>query len=199
MPVAIAIRGLGGFAVFWLFRHHYPPLGKPFWGTAVVVGVLVAAGWVIGQHWANQVTFGEHSLGGRFFLFPGKPDADYPFSDLSPLSMYSQIVLRILVATTTVAIVEELFWRGFLLRALIDWDRFERIPLGTFTLFSFLGTSLLSMLEHPDNWLVSIFCWFAYNGLMYWRKSLFCLMLTHGITNLVLYTYVLIAGDWLFW
>jgi hypothetical protein len=105
-----------------------------------------------------------------------------------------------------VPVVEEVFWRGFLLRALIYWDRFEKVPLGTFTWVSFLGTSLLSTLEHPDNWGVSILCWFLYNGLMYWKKSILCLIITHGVTNLVLYLYVLYAAihagqtqAWLFW
>jgi CAAX prenyl protease-like protein len=108
-------------------------------------------------------------------------------------------VLRILVASTVVAIVEEVFWRGFLLRAFVDWDRFYEVPLGTFTWFAFLGTSLISVFEHPDNWAVSILCWFVYNGLMVWMKSLLLLILTHGITNLALYIYVVRAGDWLLW
>jgi len=199
MPVAIALRGVGGLWLFWIFRHYFMPLGKAHWPIALFAGVLVAAGWVAGQHWLNGIHLGEKSLGGRLFLFPGIPDDEYPFADISALSRYSQIVLRITVAVITVPIVEEIFWRGFMLRALISWDRFEHVPLGRFTWFSFLGTALLSMFQHPDNWGVSIFCWFAYNGLFYWTKSLRCLMITHGVTNLALYLYVLAAEDWLFW
>jgi CAAX prenyl protease-like protein len=174
-------------------------MGKAHWPVAIVVGVLVAAGWVVGQHFFNDVHIAGRSLGGRLFFFPGTPDVSDPRVGLSAWSWGSQVVLRIAVASITVPMVEELFWRGFLLRAMIDWDRFERVPLGTFTWFSFLGTSLLSMFEHPDNWAVSILCWFAYNGLMYWKKSLLCLMIAHGITNLVFYVYVIYAGDWMFW
>ena len=199
MPIAIAIRGMGGLAVVWLFRRHLPPLGKPHWLVAVAVGGLAAVLWVKGQYILNDIHVGSKSLGGRLFLFPGVPDDSNPWEGLSPLSWWSQVVLRITVASTTVPIVEEIFWRAFLLRALVNWDRFEQVPLGKFTWFSFLGTSLLSALEHPDNWGVSILCWFVYNGLFYWKKSILCLMITHGVTNLVLYVYVLWAEAWLFW
>jgi hypothetical protein len=199
MAVPIIIRGIGGLAAFWLLRRHMPPLGRPFLGTAIIAGVLVAAGWVGGQYLFNQIKIGSFSFGDRLFLFPGTIEVTDPRVGISTFSWYAQATTRIAVACITVPIVEEIFWRGFMLRALIDWDRFEQIPLGTFTWFSFVGTALLSTLQHPDNWAISIFCWFAYNALFYWRKSLLCLMITHGVTNLALYTYVLIAEDWLFW
>jgi uncharacterized protein len=107
--------------------------------------------------------------------------------------------LRMTVACTAVPIVEELFWRAFLLRALIDWQNFERIPLGAFTWFSFLGTAAISTLQHPDNWGVSVLCWMAFNGVFYWTRSILCLALLHGFTNLALYLMVLRVRDWAFW
>jgi uncharacterized protein len=194
MPWAIAGRGLLGLAVFWLLRRHLPPLGKAHWPTAIVVGLLTVVLWVGGQHLLDWM-----HLGGRFFIFPGTPEVKDPRIGLSAFSWWSQAVLRITVATITVPIVEEIFWRGFLLRAFINWDRFEKVPLGAFAWRAFIGTALLSCLQHPDNWGVSILCWLAWNGLMYWKKSLLCLMITHGITNLVLYIYVIRVGDWQFW
>ena len=75
---------------------------------------------------------------------------------------------------------------------------FERVPLGKFTWASFVLCSLGSALEHPQ-WGVGIACWVVYNLLFYWKKSLLCLMITHGITNLALYVYVFVARDWIFW
>ena len=96
-------------------------------------------------------------------------------------------------------VVEELFWRAFLLRALIDWHNFDRIPLARFTWVSFLGTSLISTFQHPDNWGVSILCWMAFNAVFYWTRSILCLVLLHGVTNLILYLIVLRVDDWSFW
>lgn len=193
--VAIAIRGLGALAIVWLFRKHFPPLGKAHLGWALVVGLFAAWGWVAGQHLFDRI-----GLGGRLILYPGQREITDPLAELGAgPAFWSQVVFRITVASTMVPIVEELFWRGFLLRALIDWDRFEELPLGTFTWLSFLGTSLLSTLEHPDNWGVSILCWLLYNALFIWKKSLLCLMITHGVTNLALYLYVVQTQDWAFW
>jgi membrane protease YdiL (CAAX protease family) len=203
VSLALLLKGVGGLVVFGMFLKYYPPLGKPHVLIGVVAGVVCAAGWVAGQYLFNSIEVGDTHLGERLFLFPGRimtdPPPPYEVYNLGAVSWYSEVVARLAVTTITVPIVEELFWRGFLLRALIDWDRFERVPLGTFTWFSFLGTSLISTVQHPDNWAVSILCWMAFNGLMYWTRSITCLMITHGVTNLVLYSYVLIAGDWQFW
>ncbi len=203
LAVPIAFRGLVGLWAVWLFRRHLPPLGRPHVLPALVCGVLSAGLWVGGQYLFNRL-----GLGGDLFKmvlapfkggWPAGPEVVDPTVGLTPLAWWSQAVLRIAVATTTVPLVEELFWRAFLLRALIDWNRFDRVPLGQFTWFSFLGTSLLSCLQHPAQWGVSVLCWFAFNGLFYWKKSILFLVIVHGVTNLALYLYVLAAGDWQFW
>jgi CAAX prenyl protease-like protein len=199
LPWATAARGILGLAVFWMVRRHLPPLGKPHWRVAIAAGLLTTVLWVGGQHLLSGIHVGSGSLGGRFFLFPGVPEVKDPRIGISVFSWWSQAVLRIAVATITVAIVEEIFWRGFLLRAFINWDRFEKLPLGVFAWRAFIGTAVLSCLQHPDNWGVSILCWLAWNALMYWKKSLLCLMITHGVTNLALYLYVIRTGDWQFW
>jgi CAAX prenyl protease-like protein len=195
--LASIIRGVGGLAAVWLVRKHLPPWGRFFPIIALVAGALVAAGWVAGQHWFDGLGV-PHNL--PLPMFSGPVQVEDPRTVLGTgVLFWATVITRIAVACITVPLVEEIFWRGFLLRALINWEHFDRIPLGAFTWVSFLGTALLSTLEHPGNWLVSIFCWFAYNGLMYWKKSLSCLVLTHAVTNLVLYVYVVRWEDWLFW
>lgn len=193
---AIALRGIGALLVFEAFRRYLPPWGKPFVTLAVVVGAGTAVMWAAGQHWVD-------SLGVPSGLPPGPPaereitDPTIAFGEGGRL--WATVTLRILVACTTVPIVEELFWRAFLLRALINWDDFEKVPMGQFAWRAFLGTALLSVLQHPDNWVVSIVCWLIFNGLFYYTRSILCLVITHAVTNLVLYVYMLAARDWLFW
>lgn len=194
-PVLIAARGVGSLGVVWLFRRHLPPLGRPYWGLAIVGGAVAAWGWIVGQS-----AFEALGLGGRLPIMPGVKVAYDPRVDLGADDLFWWAWwLRMLVAVIAVPVVEELFWRGFLLRALIDWHNFERVPLGRFTWFSFLGTSLISTLQHPDNWGVSILCWLGFNLAFYYTRSLLCLMLLHGFTNLVLYAMVLRVSDWSFW
>lgn len=193
--LAIAIRGAGALLAVDLVVRHIQDWGRPHVLIATIGGVAAAALWVAGQHYAESLGIPRH-----FPLMPGSNDIVDPHEKLGSGSLWwSTAALRILVACTAVPIVEELFWRAFLLRALIDWHRFERVPLGAFTWWSFLGTSLLSILQHPANWVVSIFCWFLFNGIFYWTRSITCLIITHAVTNLVLYIYVIEAGDWRFW
>lgn len=195
--IPAAIRGIGGLWAVWVLRRYLPPLGRPHVLLALVFGTLAAAGWVGGQHLFNSLVE-QAGLAGKWYVFRLAEPVD-PRASIGAFSWWSQAALRISVAVVTVAIVEELFWRGFMLRAFIDWRRWDRVPLGTFTWFSFLGTSLLSVAQHPANWAVSIACWLLFNALFYWKRSLAFLMLVHGITNLVLYLYVIARQDWIFW
>jgi CAAX prenyl protease-like protein len=192
---AIALRGAGSLAVVWLFRRHLPPMGRPHFPLAVIAGFAAAWLWYAGQY-----AFEAAGLGGRLPLYPGTRSIADPRDTLGAGGLFwLTVVLRVSVAVTAVPVVEELFWRAFLLRALIDWNSFERVPLGKFNWLSFVGTALLSTLQHPDNWGVSILCWLFYNGLFCWKRSLSFLMLVHALTNLALYFHVIRVGDWAFW
>ncbi len=194
-PAAILLRGVASLAVVWLFRRHLPPWGQAHWPIVIAGGSLVAWGWVVGQGLLDRI-----GLGGWLPIIPGEKVVIDPRQQLGAGGLFwATWTLRWLVACTAVPVVEELFWRAFLLRALIDWHNFERVPLGTFTWLSFLGTSLISTLQHPGNWGVSILCWMAFNGVFYWTRSILCLVLLHAYTNFVLYLLVLRVGDWSFW
>ncbi len=195
LPGAIAARGVASLAAVWIFRRHLPPWGKPHWVIAIVGGAFAAWGWVVGQYVCDHL-----GLGGRLPLVPGEKVVVDLREQLGARDLFwTTWWLRMTVAVVAVPVVEELFWRAFLLRALIDWHHFERIPLGQFAWRAFLGTALLSTLQHPDNWGVSILCWLLFNGVFYWTRSVLCLVLLHGFTNLVLYLVALRTGDWSFW
>lgn len=194
-PITITLRGVGALAVVWVFRRHLPPWGRPHWPIAILGGAVVAWGWVVGQYALDEL-----GLPGRLPVYPGQKVTLDPRHALGAGELFWTVWgLRLTVACTAVPVVEELFWRAFLLRALIDWQNFERVPLGRFTWTSFLGTALISTLQHPDNWGVSVLCWLAFNGVFYWTRSILCLVLLHGVTNLVLYLLVVRVGDWSFW
>ena len=189
-----AVRIFGSLAVAGVFWKYFPPLGKVHWIPAVVVGLVVACGWVAGHHW-----FGEQNWYYQPFKDALPQDYYVPQTHLGEgIGLRLFLVVRILGAATVVPIVEEIFWRAFILRLLIDWNDFESVPLAKFTWLSFVACSLMSALEHPQ-WGVGILCWVVYNLLFYWKKSLLCLMVTHGITNLALYAYVFIERDLVFW
>lgn len=193
-PVFVAMRGIICLYVAWLFRRHLPQLGAPHFMLAIGVAAFVAWGWVAGQYVADHV-----GLGGRLPGFPGTKEYVDPRATLGTKGLlWSWWGTRLAVASIAVPVIEEVFWRGFLLRVFINYAQFERVPLGQFTWTSFLVTSLLSAGQHPDNWAVSIPCWFAFNGLFYYTRSLLCLMICHGATNFFLYILTLRIDDWSF-
>ncbi len=187
---------LAGWFV-WIIRRHLPPLGRAHWIPAVVVGLLAAGLWVVGQHALNGVEGAGADLGAPLWGKARMFDPNETFQ--TPAAFWGHVVLKILRAVTIVPIVEELFWRGFILRAFVSWDHYDRVPWGRVSRVAVIGSSLLSTLQHPANWGVSIACWLLFNGLFYWNRSLLCLMITHAVTNLVLYVYVVQTGDWQFW
>jgi CAAX prenyl protease-like protein len=93
--------------------------------------------------------------------------------------------------------MEELFWRSFLLRYLIQPD-FRRVPLGTFTWSSFIISVALFGVEH-NQWFAGIVAGLLYTLLLYRSRSLSSCILAHAVTNFLLGMYVLITQEWQYW
>jgi CAAX prenyl protease-like protein len=104
---------------------------------------------------------------------------------------------RVAGAVLVVPLMEELFWRSFLLRYLIDAD-FESVPIGRFTWTSFLATTVLFGLEH-HLFLAGMAAGAIYSVILYKTRSLAQCVLAHAVTNLTLACYVLFTGKWYFW
>ncbi len=212
--LAALLRGAGGLGAYWLLRRKMPPWGRAHVALAAGCGLLAAALWFYGQYLfdalgvprvlpiplfsAGELIDPRTKLADPSLFWVSRLGADAVF--------WMDVGTRIAVAAVGVPVVEELFWRVFLLRALADWQNFEKLPLGHWSPRSFWLTSLISTIQHPANWAVSIPCWMLFNGLMIWRKSLLFLVLVHGFTNLFLYAWVIWravawhdASVWMFW
>jgi CAAX prenyl protease-like protein len=159
--------------------------------ASLLVGILVFGLWI-----------------GPDLLFPGYRQHwlfDNPImgSARSSLSASAQanagtLGLRAIRAMVIVPIVEELFWRAWLMRWLISAD-FRQVPLGTYTAASFWPVAVLFAVEHGSYWDVGLITGLIYNGWMIRSKSLGDLILTHAVTNACLSAYVLAAGKWEYW
>ena len=177
---------LGLLLYFWPQYHELKEKRVNGAGEAVLtvtVGLLVYLAWVrMDWSWAMQ---GDGTAAGydpfRAGTGPGIVLA----------------VIRIFGASVVVPIMEELFWRSFLIRYLIN-SKFESIPLGTFSLFSFVATVVLFGLEH-DLWLAGMMAGMAYTGLLYYTKRLWPCILAHAVTNFALGVHVLLTGEWRWW
>ncbi len=108
------------------------------------------------------------------------------------------LVFRSIRAVVLVPVVEELFWRGWLMRWLID-SNFQKVPLGTYSALSFFVTAVLFASEHGPFWDVGLVAGLIYNGWIVKTKRLGDCIVAHAVTNGVLSAYVIVAGKWEYW
>jgi CAAX prenyl protease-like protein len=96
-----------------------------------------------------------------------------------------------------VPVMEEVFWRSFLLRYLTAHD-FWKLPVGTFSALAFWAMVAASALAHPE-WVVGAVASIAYALWLRRTGSLFAVVVAHAATNAALGAYVLATGAWQYW
>lgn len=175
-------------ALLWFWRHKYAAdwssgLSFKDFLLAVSCGILVLVIWILPEEYLFQVGqgagFNPYALGG------------------SQAAAIGLICVRLIGSSVVVPIMEELFWRSFMMRYLIN-PNFRSVSLGTFTWFSFIGIAILFGLEH-HRILVGIVAGLLYGLLLIYQKNLRGVILAHAVTNLGLGIYVLLTGNWMFW
>ncbi len=124
-----------------------------------------------------------------------KPYNPFIFSNSTIFNLI--ISFRLFGSAVVVPVFEELFWRSFILRYIIN-TKFEDVPIAKFTWVSFIISSIFFGLEH-NLWLAGIMAGLSYCLVLYYTRSLFIAMFSHGITNLLLGIYVITTGNWQFW
>ena len=109
------------------------------------------------------------------------------------------IALRCAGSALLVPILEELFWRGWMMRWLIDNTNFLKVPLGKYVPFAFWMVAILFASEHGPYWEVGLAAGIAYNWWIVRTRNLADCILAHGVTNAALAGYVLVTGQWQYW
>lgn len=172
--------------ILLLFRKEYTEIR---WSSSVKDILLsIVFGGVVFVLWINM-TWG--------FAVLGELRSENPYEKLGGNLLYPALFFRIFGASVVVPIMEELFWRSFLIRW-IDNNNFLSLPIGTFTIRSFIITVLLFGSEHTL-WLAGITAGVLYNLLLYYRKNLSLCIIAHAVTNFALALYVLATDKWIFW
>jgi CAAX prenyl protease-like protein len=116
---------------------------------------------------------------------------------LDPIARWGFMGARLLGLVLVVPLIEELFWRSFLMRWLIDND-FWKVPIGKVTPMAAAVTSVLFALAHPE-WLPAVLTGALWAWLLWWTKSLSACAVSHATANLALGLYVIVTHDWKFW
>ncbi len=107
-------------------------------------------------------------------------------------------VARTLSSVALVPVLEELFWRGWMMRWLINPD-FLKVPLGKYAPSAFWLVAVLFASEHGVYWEVGLVAGIVYNWWMVRCRNLADCILAHAVTNALLAAYVLYAGQWQYW
>lgn len=187
-PWLYALKVVVVAGVAWACRSTWRDL-KPRPGLsgalgAVALGLVVAAVWVGLKGRYPKLPF----LGGRTAFDPNV---------LAPAARLGFVAVRLFGLVVLVPLVEELFWRSFVWRWVVDGD-IRRVPLGQPSGVSVVVTSVLFGLAHPE-WLPAVLTGLAWAGLLVKTKSVSACVLSHAVANLALGVYVLATGAWEFW
>ena len=188
-PIAYAVKVVVVAALAWWYRSTWRDL-RPFPSLpalilATLTGALVFGLWI-----------------GLDGLYPAIPfmkgeRAAFDPSHLSTASRWGFIVVRMLGLVVLVPLIEELFWRSFLIRWLIDQD-FQRVPVGRVTPLAAVVSSVLFALAHPE-WLPAFLTGLLWAWLLHQTKSLGACVASHAVANLALGIYVIASGHWKYW
>ncbi len=154
-------------------------------GLATGIGILSLLLWIAPQQWLG---------------FPPRLDGfDPAFFGTDGWPYALNVSLRFIRLVIIVPLVEEIFWRGFLLRWLIKED-FTQVPIGAFSWRSFFIVTAGFCLEHaPADWPAAILTGMLFNYVAYRTRSLSACVLAHAVTNALLGAYVLKTGQMGFW
>ncbi|MGB5812793.1 MAG: exosortase E/protease, VPEID-CTERM system [Polyangiales bacterium] len=180
--VGVAITALAWFRRDYAAGVRKQLQGRSLWSwQAVGIGVATYALWTI--LWS----FG-HS---------GVDTTPAALADLSGAAALIWIASRIIGSIVAVPIIEELAFRGFLLRRLISRD-FSSVPYDTFRMSAVILSSLAFAALHQQ-WIAGFVAGVAYAFALERRGVLTDAILAHATTNALIAAQVLALGHWSLW
>jgi CAAX prenyl protease-like protein len=110
---------------------------------------------------------------------------------------WALVATRIAGAALVVPVMEELFWRSFLMRW-IDTPAFESVEPSQVSIKSLILTSVLFGLEH-NLWLAGVLAGLAYSALYMRHGTIWSPILAHAVTNGLLGMWVVVTSSWSYW
>jgi len=183
-----ALKSLLVAALLVNFIHTYGELrlrprcpSRFLWGASAL-GIVVFILWI-------HLDQGLLNLGSNQGFDPREP--------ITGRIVWPLAAFRLAGATLVVPIMEELFWRSFLLRW-IDRHDFLNLSPGAVSLKAILLSSVVFGFSHAL-WFAGIVAGLAYSWLYRISGNLWAPILAHAMTNFLLGVWVLQTGNWQFW
>lgn len=180
--IAIVISVLGALAKSWCKEVTGSPKALI---TGAIFGILGIVLWI----GIEKIPYPH--IGGR--------SSFNPFSAVSDPSLrYLWIATRFVGLAAVVPVIEELFWRGFLIRYIDNMDDYQKVIPGN---HSWVATGVVTAAFtsiHPE-WLAAVVYALLTDQLLRRTKSVGACVAMHAVTNLLLGIYVIITKSWHLW
>lgn len=183
---ALNLLIVGGLLAAW--RREYGELARQNLPTAREAGLSVAVGVAVFVAWIHL---------DAPWMQIGEPTAGFVPVDADGHKLWPLIAVRWLGATLLVPVMEELFWRAFLMRWLQS-PVFEGVDPRRTGAKAVLLSTFVFMLAHPL-WLAAIVAGLAYALLYRGTGRLWNAVIAHAVTNGALGLWVVASGQWQFW
>ncbi|MBC7715822.1 MAG: CAAX prenyl protease-related protein [Pseudorhodobacter sp.] len=149
---------------------------------AAVVGVAVFALWInLDAPWMRL----------------GEASATFIPVDANGQLQWPLLIVRWVGAALLVPVMEELFWRSFLMRW-VENPQFESVVPQRVGLKAVVLSTFVFVLAHTL-WLAAIVAGLAYAWLYVRTGKLWVPIIAHAVTNGVLGVWVVVTGRWAFW
>jgi CAAX prenyl protease-like protein len=169
-------------------RRRYSELARgtgPGWAWGLLAAAL---GFFMFELWVRLT---------QPWMMLGEATASFHPVDAQGDLIWSLVVVRWVGASLMVPVMEELFWRSFLMRW-IDNPDFEKVAPEQVSFKAVALSSLVFMLAHTQ-WLGALLAGLLYACVYRYTRSLWAAVLAHAVTNGVLGAWVVFSGNWQFW
>jgi len=180
---------LGAAALLALWWREYGELSAQTWPTVGELALAVAVGLAVFGLWIQlDAPWMTISAGAPSPFIPKLPNGELDWLLLTT---------RWVGAALLVPVMEELFWRSFLMRW-IQAPAFEGVLPMRVGLKAILLSTFVFTLAHTL-WLAAIVAGLAYAWLYVRTGKLWVAVVAHAVTNGVLGVWVVVTGNWQFW
>lgn len=188
VPIALyPLLPLTALVVLWMFRRSYDELREPAVANARELVVAVAAGLLVLAVWAG--------VDSPWLRLPDSKG--YAPVDAAGHILWGWAAIRIAGSAIVVPVMEELFWRNFVMRWL-DESKFLGVLPAAITWRAVVISSAAFALEHTELFAGAV-AGLAYALLYRHSGRLWPAIIAHGVTNLGLGVWIMTTRQWNYW
>jgi len=176
-----------GALLAWFWRD-YGELVRQTWPSGPEIALAVATGLAVFALWIHL---------DAPWMTIGTPTATFLPLDAQGALIWPLVIARCVGAVLVVPVMEELFWRSFVMRW-IQSHQFESVVPQEVGLKAVVLSTFVFTLAHTL-WLAAVLAGLVYAWLYLRTGRLWVPVIAHAVTNGALGVWVIATGNWSFW